>query len=75
MVSDELDTMWKERSWPDLKVLSQHLDGLRKTTKSFRIAGLQAKILSPGPPEYEAGMLTTRPKRSMPITQIVECFV
>jgi hypothetical protein len=25
--------------------------------------------LNPGPPEYEAGVLTTRPRRSMPVKQ------
>jgi hypothetical protein len=34
--------------------------GLRKAKKN-RIAGRRRRDLNPGPPEYEAGMLTTRP--------------
>jgi len=41
------------------------LEGLRKTTKtSNRVAGLGTE-LSPVPPECEAGVLTTRPRRSV----------
>jgi hypothetical protein len=40
------------------------LDGLRKTTKtSIRIGGRRGRDLNPGPPEYEAGVLPTRPLR------------
>jgi hypothetical protein len=39
------------------------LEGLRKTTKtSIRIAGRQGRESSPGPPEQEAGVLTTIPQ-------------
>jgi hypothetical protein len=34
--------------------------GLRKTTKNLRIASLQAKIWTRDPPEYEAGVVSTR---------------
>jgi hypothetical protein len=32
---------------------------------SVRITGRQDRDLNPGPPEYEAGMLTTRPRSSV----------
>jgi hypothetical protein len=42
------------------------LEGLRKTTKiSIRIAGRQDREPNPGPPEYEAGVLATRSRRSV----------
>jgi hypothetical protein len=35
------------------------LEGLRRTTKtSIRIAGRRGRDMNPGPPEYEAGVLT-----------------
>jgi hypothetical protein len=59
---------WKEvirkRSWPNFKILSwQSPGGLRKNTENVsqdsRSAG---RDLNQGPPEYEAGMLTTQPR-------------
>jgi hypothetical protein len=42
------------------------LDGLRKTTKNLsQDIGCPDRDLSPGPPEYEAGVLATRPRRSV----------
>jgi hypothetical protein len=41
------------------------LDGLRKTTKSrSQDKRSPGRDLNPRPPEYEAGVLTTRPRRS-----------
>jgi hypothetical protein len=45
------------------------LEGLRKTTKnSIRIAGYRGQDLKPGPPEYEAAVLTTRSRHSVRLT-------
>jgi hypothetical protein len=42
------------------------LEGLRKTTKKWvRLAGRRSRKCNPVPPEYEAGVLTTRPLRSV----------
>jgi hypothetical protein len=57
----------RKRSCPDLRYYPVIcLEGLRKTTKNLsqdrRSLG---RDLNPGPPEYEAGVLTTRPRRSV----------
>jgi hypothetical protein len=45
---------------------SIRLEGLRKITKiSIRIAGHRGLESKPGPPKYELGVLTTRPRRSV----------
>jgi hypothetical protein len=37
-----------------------------KTTKTLmRIAGRRGRDMNPGSPEYEAGVLNTRPRRSV----------
>jgi hypothetical protein len=44
------------------------LEGLRKTTKSsISMAGHRGRVSNQGPPEYEAGLLTTGPQRSAAI--------
>jgi hypothetical protein len=44
---------------------SIHLKGLRRTTKNFSQDNRSpGQDLNPGPPEYEAGVYTTRPRRS-----------
>jgi hypothetical protein len=52
--------------WPDFKVLSQHSRGgteeNHKTRSQYRRS--PGRDLKPGPLEYEAGMSTTRPRRS-----------
>jgi hypothetical protein len=60
----------RKRPLPNFKVLFRHArGGLRKTTKtSIRIAGRQDRGSNPGPPEYKAGVLTTRPRISGPTT-------
>jgi hypothetical protein len=41
------------------------LEGLRKTTKNLsQDSRYTARDFNPGPPEYGAEMLTTRPRRS-----------
>jgi hypothetical protein len=60
---------WKElgrnRSWPNFKVLAQHSPG-RKTTRNLsQDSRSPGQDLNPGPPEYEARDLTTRPRSSV----------
>jgi hypothetical protein len=51
----------RNRSWPNCKVLSRHSPGgTEKTTKNLNH---YSRDLNPGPPEYKAGVLTTRPRR------------
>jgi hypothetical protein len=40
------------------------LEWLRKTTKNLKQDG-RSREWNPGPPKYEAGVLTNRPQRSM----------
>jgi hypothetical protein len=64
-------TNWKacgrKRSCPNFNVLSWHfLKGLRKTTKTLSQDSRSPSLdLTPWPPECEAGVLTTRPQRSV----------
>jgi hypothetical protein len=61
-VNDELEKMWKE-AVVAFKLLSRHLsegtDEYHETPQDSRPPG---RDLNPGPPEYEAGVLTTLPK-------------
>jgi hypothetical protein len=41
------------------------LEGLRKITDISQDSRSQGRNLNTGPPEYEAGVLTTRPQRSV----------
>jgi hypothetical protein len=52
-------------SWPNFKGLSRNsLGGTEENHKtSIRRAGRRDRVLNLGPPEYEAGVLTTRPRR------------
>jgi hypothetical protein len=57
----------RKRSW---LILRYHpgirLDGLRKTmTKISSDSRFPERDMNPGPPEYEAGVLTNRPRRSV----------
>jgi hypothetical protein len=54
--------------WPNFRYyLGICLEGLRKTTKNLsQVSRSPGRDLNPGPPEYEAGVLTTRPRRSVP---------
>jgi hypothetical protein len=57
----------RKRSWPNLKVLSRHSPGRTEIShenlsQDSRSPGLDS---NPGSPEYEAGVLTTRPRRSV----------
>jgi hypothetical protein len=61
-----INWMWKW-SWPYFKVLSLHLSGGTEET----VENLSQDCRSPGrdlnqePPEYEAGVLSTRPRCSV----------
>jgi hypothetical protein len=56
----------RKRLWPNLRYYFDiRLDRLNKTTTSVRRAGLRGRDLTPVPVEYEAGVLTTRPRRSV----------
>jgi hypothetical protein len=57
----------RKQSWPDFKVLSQHaLKENEKTTKNLSQHSLSSgRNLNAGPPEYKAGVLTPRPRRSI----------
>jgi hypothetical protein len=44
------------------------LEGLRKTTKTLnQYTQSPGRESNPKPPEYEIGVLTTRPRRSVPL--------
>jgi hypothetical protein len=49
------------RHYPGIRLV-----GPRKTTKDLRLDSQSlGRYLNPGPPEYEAAVLTTRPQRSV----------
>jgi hypothetical protein len=50
------------RYYPGIRLV-----GLRKTTtkEPIRIASRRGRELNPGPPQYEVGVLTTQPRRSV----------
>jgi hypothetical protein len=66
-VNDELARRGRKRPWPNFKVISQHLLG--GTEKSHKILSQDSlspdRDFNPGPPEYIAGVLTTRQQRSL----------
>jgi hypothetical protein len=57
----------RKRSWPNLRYYpGTRLEGVRKTTKSLsQDSRSPGRDLNPGPAEYEARVLTTRPRRSV----------
>jgi hypothetical protein len=61
-VNDEVERI-KREAVVDNKVLSQNLPG--QTEESSLDNRSPGRHLNPGPPEYEAGLLTTRQQRSM----------
>jgi hypothetical protein len=52
-------------SWPNFKVLSRHSPGGTEDNHENRseVSRSSDRDLNPGPPESEAGVLTTRPRR------------
>jgi hypothetical protein len=65
-VNDELARMWK-RPWPNFKVLSRNSpEGTDENHKNIsQKSRSPGRDLNPGPPEYEAGALTIRPRCSV----------
>jgi hypothetical protein len=68
-VNDELERIWKEAVAAYFKTLLRQLSGGTEEnhvnqSQESRSTG---QDLNPGPPEYEAGALTTRPPRSIRI--------
>jgi hypothetical protein len=61
-MNNELERIWKIVA-AHFKILSQHLlEGLRKTTNHLsHDTRSPGQNIDPGPPEYEAGVPTTRP--------------
>jgi hypothetical protein len=57
----------RKRSWTNLRYYPGiSLEGLRKTTNKPPLGSRSSgRDLNTGPPEYDAGMLTTRPRRSV----------
>jgi hypothetical protein len=57
----------RKRLWPNLKYYPYiFLEGVRKTTKNPKQDSQSlGRDLNPGPPEYEEGGKTTRPRRSV----------
>jgi hypothetical protein len=64
---------WKEcgrrQSWPNFKVLSEKLPGATEENHEN-----SQDSYPPGPPEYEAGVLTTRPRLSVQIISILPAW-
>jgi hypothetical protein len=66
-VNDKLERMWKVAVVAYFKQLSQYFP--RETEekhKKSQSSRSPCRDLNPGLPEYEAGVLTTRPRRSVP---------
>jgi hypothetical protein len=57
----------RKRSWPNFKVLPRKSSGGTKEKQETLSQDSRSpgRDLKPGPPEYEAGVLTTGPRRSM----------
>jgi hypothetical protein len=55
------------------------MEGLRKTTKNRSLDSLSSgRDLNPGPPEYEAEVLTSQPRRSVSVGEygvLVICLI
>jgi hypothetical protein len=59
----------RKSSWPNFKVgyyPDSYLEELKKTMKNFsQDSRTPGRDMKPGPPGYEIGVLTTRPRRSV----------
>jgi hypothetical protein len=75
MMSDELERIWKEAAV--LQALS--LNFPKGAEKSHEILSQDSwspdRYLNPGPPEYEARMLITRPPRSVGGVCVIDIYV
>jgi hypothetical protein len=67
--------MMMNRSWPNLRYyVGIRLDRVSETTKNLNQHSLSlGRVLNPEPPEYEAEVLTARPRRSVKLLQHGEC--
>jgi hypothetical protein len=63
----------KKRSWPNFKVLSWHFSGGTEENDEnlSQVNRSPGRDFNPRPPEYEAGVLATRPRHSMILYKIV----
>jgi hypothetical protein len=62
-MNDELETIWKEAVVAKCKVPSQHLNiGTEENHEEPQDSLSQERDLNSGHPEYEACVLTTRPR-------------
>jgi hypothetical protein len=61
-MNNELERMWQEAVVARFKI-SRNFTGVAEENRknSVRIVGLRVRDLNPGRPEYEAGVLSTRP--------------
>jgi hypothetical protein len=59
----------RKRSWPNFKVLSWHSTGGNEENYENLNQDSQSpgRESNPGPPEYEVGVLSTRPRRLVPL--------
>jgi hypothetical protein len=65
----------RKQSWPNFKVLSRYMPRTEGTTKNFNPDSRSpGQDLKPGSPKYEAGVLTTRPQRSVLPVEVGEYY-
>jgi hypothetical protein len=63
-MNDEMERICKEAVMPYFKVLSKHFP--TGTDENLdQGSRYPCRDMNPGPPEYEAGVLTTQPRRSV----------
>jgi hypothetical protein len=77
-VNDELEGFERKRSWPTFKTLSRHLLGSSEENrdKSQTDSRSPGRNSNPGPPEFESGMLTNRPRRLVDFAHsVLICFL
>jgi hypothetical protein len=56
----------RKLTWPNTKELTRHsTDRTEENHEKPQGSRSLGRNLNPGPPEYEAGVLTTRPRRSV----------
>jgi hypothetical protein len=67
---------WKQfgrkRLWPNFKVLSRHSPGGTEENHENLNQDSRGREPNPGPPDYEVGVLTTRPRRSVALRGVFQ---
>jgi hypothetical protein len=60
----------RKQSWPNFKLLSKYFSGGTEGNHEHFIEDIRSpgRDFNPGPAEYEAGVLTTRPRRLVRMT-------